>query len=212
MINLSLILLAIVLLTVIGVAILVAPANPSLGYWFGLGWVLLLVFANWFTSTLIFGKAKKTKAAGGTIFGIIPIISIIVLLYSAASIIVLIMYMNNLIGSTTHLLFQILALSLVSIITVLSLLAVKGAQEDTIASVSTVELITSIDKICRRTNDDDSLKRLEDLKSYLLYRMPPPKYIDQSILLDGYLKLSSLESHDFSLNELNVICKTIENA
>lgn len=199
--------------TILGLSFIFAPNESSTGFWLAVGWIEFLWVANWYTSTLIFGGETKIKSGAGNLFGVMPSISIAVLIYSIVSAIAVFLYQTDIIGFTFHALIQLLAFSVAGFISILSLLALKGATSGTETSVSQKELIDVLGRLKRVVgNDQDGLLILEEMHNYVLYNLPSPKSSNQELLkevyhemlkqVDGEVSISSLEAISTSLHKI----------
>jgi hypothetical protein len=174
--KLSAVLLVIIAITVIVIAALLRPDRLSdFHFWLNIGWILFLVLLNWGTSTytlFTIGEGRKD-----TLFGAVPSISISVFIYSLISLSLLFVSWNVSVfaDSNWHLVTQIAAFSVTSVICVLMFIAARAATISGSEGVpSKEELIRCISGLIERMSETEKnvIQDLKEIEGIIRYSMP----------------------------------------
>lgn len=218
--SLAIALLIISVLCTLAIALLLKPDYlDNTSFTLAVLWSLFLVTINWVSSVYIF---SKTKAA--PIFGILPSLSFLLLLYSFGSVGLLLFYWNaNEFGylPTSHWVLQILGFGVIFSIVILQFMAAKTAAVDQPSDLPQKSELIGLLQDMRLTVDissprlRDSITEIEDL---IRYSVPHPSVVvDQERYRQLGKEISFLSVTDISEAEwmekiitLRVLVSTIK--
>lgn len=176
---LGLALLAIAILCTLAIALLLKSESlDNTSFILATIWSLFLVTINWASSVYIFGKNKESP-----IFGILPSLSILLLLYSFVSIGLLLFYWNaNGFGQlpTIHWVIQILGFGIVTSVVILQFMATKTAVVDQRSDLPTKSEMIDLLQNKRVTLGISSTKlrdSITELENLIKHSIPHPSTI-----------------------------------
>lgn len=182
-------LLTVAILCTISIALLLKPESlDSTSFTLATLWSLFLVTINWTSSVYIFRKTKES-----TVFGILPSVSNLFLLYSFFSIGLMLFYWNtNNFGQlpTSHWVIQIFGFGVVTSVVLLQFMATKTADVDQRPDLpKKSEMIGLLQN--KRVSLGISSKKLRDsiteLENLIKHSLPHPAVINDE---NGYKALS----------------------
>ena len=132
-----------------------------------LGWVMVLLLANWLASTLIFIKNKnKTKSPD---FGVVPAINISVFVWSSLSFLAMILLQD--IAIRLHFFVQVILAGGIAFLVLSMLLGSAGAKIDkAVPKVSKTNLAKMIKRL--EDNNPGAVDSLKTLRENVLYNLP----------------------------------------
>ena len=173
MTSLMLLILIVLVLGVIVIAALLEPVNSGNGYWFSVAWGIFLLILNWYSSAAIFSGSKSDRdGTPGNLMGSLPGISLGIFAYSIASITFLVLNRSDILGSSLHLVFQVISAMIIITITLLSLIAAKAQRSGAESTVSQTELLNSLKAFERSLGEDSERSKINEIIDYVAYRMP----------------------------------------
>ena len=175
--------LVVMLSGILAVSALYSPAGGSVKYWGSVGWLIFLVTINWLISAVVYDKrASRRGGAPGDPFASLPAIVIVTLVYSAASVVTLLFYLFEVVGFKSQLALQIFLFVLASILVITLLIAAKGAEEGSESRVSKAQLITSLQRLRRLTEDQELKSQIDEQINHVSYILPHPSKLDDARL------------------------------
>jgi len=192
--------LIIIELGIVFIAFLLAPEQAGLEYWSATGWICLLTSLNWTASAAVFSKNQskgQTKSESGSIFGALPAINIILLIYSLFSVgILLLTSALDIVNWTVQLVSQTILFVAAAVLTLITLVAVKGAQYGSHTKVSKSEILNTLRHFRQQINDPDLKKTVNALITYVQSTMPNPSNLDQDQLINFMHELEGVDVND----------------
>ncbi len=175
-----LVLLLIVLVAgVIAIAALLQPGNSGNSYWLSVAWGVFLLILNWYSSAAIFSGSKADQeGTPGSLMGSLPGMSIGIFVYSLASITFLLLNRSDILGNTSHLVFQIVSAMVIIFIILLSSIAAKTQRVGAESSVSQRELLNSLKALRRSVEEDIDRSQIDEVINHVAYQMPHTSKLD----------------------------------
>lgn len=186
-------------LCVIGIAFLIKPDDAGSTYWQSVAWICILVAANWFTSATLFSGAARdgSKSGTGSLIGALPGISVLLPIYSLFSVgLLLTSSLLEVISWQLQFAIQLGALGLVASISIIMLIAAKGAQQDSFSKVSKTEILNQIRRIQRTSSLENIASLASDTSTYVNSKMPHPAKLDQDQLTEALSALKNCDVDD----------------
>jgi hypothetical protein len=187
---LGLALIIVVVLCTTAIAFLLRPESlDTTSFIFATLWVLFLVLINLVSSLYIFGKNKES-----TVYGILPSLSIVLLIYSIFSVLLLLFFWNaNDFRAlpTIHWVFQILGFGIVSIVVIMQFMASKTAVVDQRLDLpQKSDMIIQLEKIRIQLSRNSSNlgNKIVQLENTIRYSIPHPTQIRD---IDEYHNLNN---------------------
>jgi hypothetical protein len=186
--------LVVVLAGIVAVAVLFAPTGDLLKFWGSVGWLMFLVAINWLTSAFVFDKrASKRGGAPGDPVASLPAAGIVTFFYSLASLVALLLYVFNVTSFKSQLVSQIALLVVASVLVITLLLAAKGAEAGSESQVSKAQLITSLQRMQRVTEDQELKSQIQEQINYVSYVLPHPSKLNDAQLAGALQAIEFVE-------------------
>ena len=156
-----------------------------------IGWVMLLLLANWLASTLIFIKNKdKSKSPD---FGVVPAINISVFAWSILSLLAMILLQD--ISVRLHFVVQVILSGAIAFLVLSMLLGSAGAQIDISApKVSKSDLAMMIKQL--ENNNPQVADSLKALREEILYNLPHESKLANSVDYQELIKRVQLANEN----------------
>lgn len=175
--------LSVIIVSVLLISFILRPYPAGLQYWGSIGWFIILIILNWYTSAAIFSSGARQKSGQpGNVHGVLPTLSIATFIYSALSISFLIFYYNGFISQTTHLVLQIGSGAIILVFGLMTFVAAKAAEQGTSAAISRAEILDELRRLKRMKVGQVDQKDLDDIITYVAHRMPHPSKLNQDKL------------------------------
>ena len=179
MTRLLVLILIVLVVGVVAIAALLQPVNSGNSYWLSVAWGVFLLILNWFTSAAIVSGSKADReGTPGSLMGSLPGMSIGVFVYSLASITLLLLNRSDILGNTSHLVFQIVSAMVIVSIILLSSVAAKAQRVGAESSVSQRELLNSLKALRRSMEEDIDRSQMDEVINHVAYQMPHTSKLD----------------------------------
>jgi hypothetical protein len=178
--------LAVLCVAALALSILFSPSDTSWSYWLTIGWLLILIIGNWFTSAALFSESRKHENTGAASFsGILPGAGIVIFVYSILSAAGVLFFNLGFISPRFHLGAQILILATAAIVTLSMMLAARAAGDGNAPSVSRRELLHSARRI-RIAVSAEERTEVDRFIEFIEYQMAHPASLDQEKLKSSF--------------------------